>query len=694
MTFLNLTMLFALPALALPVLIYFLINRRKLTLPFAAFEWMKRAAKKRRRKKRIDDIMKIAAKTLLVLALILFAARPAFSGGAAGKILVVVDASVSMGAEYDGGRTRLDSARDIVRRVLGEHRGSDVALAVFDGKLRIAAKSLTELSAGAVLDPIRPGADSPAFPALISELLELPDFQTYDAVFFISDFQRSGFQDGRLVADSLARAGTKKFVFLPVETGTGLVNLSLDRFSVAEEGFFPGRANPVSVFVTNHSARSIENLPVTLSVDGVRKDMTLVQLPPGSTVEAHLSLTLPAKKAANVTAEIPYDSLAADNTLKIAANPQSQWNILSVCAKTSGTMYSDDVYVKNALEAVSGGGGAFRFHSVSLSELPAADLGNYDIVMTFGLDFKSGGEMENRLKEYVEKGGSVISFARPEMKNCWAGLGVESEFEVPEKDEKNADRDGIAEWKPDPEKLNEGLLAFMADGRIKSELFTFREAAGIRVKDLPESAVTPRLYLAGIASPVLVRLKRGTGTLTLAGFLPAASFLPAVHNPNFVQFLMRLTADAAPHDSFFTFAGEERRCVPLPPGATAEPGAVFSLRNEKGERFDGRVRANPGGGLLLDISKAFPDGEFLDVYEPGGESALFRLALNPARGDSDLEAADETVFAPAQADGLTFRNVPKELEANGKHELFLLGVLLLLGAVLFDCYAHFLRRRS
>ena len=112
MSFINPLILYFLPAVLIPLIIYFLINRKKVILPFAAFEWMKKALKKRRKKTRIDNLLKLIAKILLVLALVIFAARPSFKFAGAKKILVVVDTSVSMGATVDGGASRLESARE------------------------------------------------------------------------------------------------------------------------------------------------------------------------------------------------------------------------------------------------------------------------------------------------------------------------------------------------------------------------------------------------------------------------------------------------------------------------------------------------------------------------------------------------------------------------------------------------------
>lgn len=698
MSFINPLILYLLPAVLIPLIIYFLINRKKVILPFAAFEWMKKALKKRRKKTRIDNLLKLIAKILLVLALVIFAARPSFKFAGAKKILVVVDTSVSMGATVDGGASRLESARETVRRLRSVRKDASIVLASFDEELRIISGDLTDLTANSALEAVKPGAGSASFAALLEALEQYPDLPEYDTICIVSDFQRTTLNDKDLLNSLLRKIGTDRFMFLPVDTGTAFANVSIDEFIIPPEGFYPGRANPVTVRLTNHGTENIENLVLTLSIDGIKKDLALVNLPPESSVEAELSLMLPAgAKASEILLEIPPDALEADNTLRIIAEPRAKWNVLSVAPMSHADEgVSADFYIRSALETFAGGD-FLRVHSVTIAETNTLDLANYDLVVTTGIDFQPNGEFETQLNAYLENGGSLISFVSPHMQNCWDGLNIPATIQaydstVPQ------DGNGIANMtlKPDADAVNGSYLDFMNASKLPLATMNFRQAGGITLQTQGGEMAQSRLKLAGLDAPTVIRMKKGRGTVILAAFLPVPGCTSIVLNPNFIQFMRRMTNDAVGRSSgFYSVCGMERKAIELPQGVMPVPDERFILKNRKGDEIcEGTVRRTADGASVLDVETSFPEGAFLSVYRAGEENPVFSMAFNPARGDSSLIPVPEEFFADAVADGLVYRDPSVDTAGHGDHEYFRIALILLVLAVLLDIYAHFIRRRD
>jgi len=155
--------LWALPAAALPLAIHLLSRRAARRQVFSDLTLLASIDARSRPRSRLRELLLLAARTVLILALILAAAGPVARGSssAAGveglDLVLLLDSSYSMRAR-DGGRPRFEAARDAGRRLLKRLAPADrVAFGVFDEKLAsplawstpaAAADALTRAAAG------------------------------------------------------------------------------------------------------------------------------------------------------------------------------------------------------------------------------------------------------------------------------------------------------------------------------------------------------------------------------------------------------------------------------------------------------------------------------------------------------------------------------------------------------------------
>ncbi|MCU0706732.1 MAG: BatA domain-containing protein [Pirellula sp.] len=120
MSFLQPWMLLALPLAAIPIVIHLVNQRRFQTVPWAAMRFLLEANRMSSGYTRLRQWLILAMRTLAVLALVLFTARPLTSGimallnGESGtQAIVILDRSPSMGDRLpNSNRTRLESAID------------------------------------------------------------------------------------------------------------------------------------------------------------------------------------------------------------------------------------------------------------------------------------------------------------------------------------------------------------------------------------------------------------------------------------------------------------------------------------------------------------------------------------------------------------------------------------------------------
>jgi hypothetical protein len=122
--FLNGGILWALPLLGAPFLIHLLTRRPPKKIVFSHIAWIMEAHQKTMPRKKLKDILLLVLRSLLVLFLVLFFARPVWhsnrlfgQGSSRGALVFLLDTSASMGATVSG-RPALEFIRTDLQSLL------------------------------------------------------------------------------------------------------------------------------------------------------------------------------------------------------------------------------------------------------------------------------------------------------------------------------------------------------------------------------------------------------------------------------------------------------------------------------------------------------------------------------------------------------------------------------------------------
>jgi hypothetical protein len=126
MSFLQPAMLFALPLIALPIIIHLINQRRFRTIQWGAMMFLLAANRMSRGYARIRQWLILAARTLAIAGLLLAVSRPLASGwlglaagGTVDTTIILLDRSPSMLEQGAGGMSKLDAGRNQLIRSLG-----------------------------------------------------------------------------------------------------------------------------------------------------------------------------------------------------------------------------------------------------------------------------------------------------------------------------------------------------------------------------------------------------------------------------------------------------------------------------------------------------------------------------------------------------------------------------------------------
>jgi Ca-activated chloride channel homolog len=238
---------------------------------------------------------------LLLLAGGLALARPALTGPAPRRLLILLDASGSMGAR-DGAATRFDAARDAARRLIAPLAGADVVTLVRVGaEATVACAACPPATAAGALDNLRAGvarANWPAAFAVAQGEDQGPDAQRVEGV-VLSD----GAFDPLVVG-----AFPGRLHFMPIGgpvDNRGVVDLSARRPPNGSE-----RYAAYARIVNNGAAAA--TLEVAALADAGPLPARQITIPPGG--QADEIWTLPVGTAQFAVRLTPPDALPADDS--------------------------------------------------------------------------------------------------------------------------------------------------------------------------------------------------------------------------------------------------------------------------------------------------------------------------------------------------------------------------------------------
>jgi hypothetical protein len=672
MGFVNPGLLALLGFLAAPIIIQFFVNRRRIVLPWAAYEWMRQAMQVQRRQVRINDWLKLFAKLLLMLALVLLVARPAWTLSRNPRRLVVIDNSLSMLAEQDG-KTRLEAAKGRVGELL---RRSDAptALFSFDG-------TLTPLARGQV----RPGAATAALGDLaashragtardlVAALAAEPSVNESDSIYLVGDFQRIHWRDEAVFREMAERIGRgRRIVLVPVDPRQQVGNVAVTEVVLPPEGFYPGHENELVVHLRNHGDAEVAALPVTLSVNGQAMDRTLVSLGPQAELEVRLNLHLREAAVCRVEVSIPPDRFAPDNQWFMVIDPGPALRVLAVAPDPPpGSPFPLDVFFRGALRAFCAES-YLSYQRARPPEIYEMDVSGYDLIVTFGVPLDRREGIAGKLLAAVERGAGLISFAAPGEAEAWSGMEVPAGSVV------------TAEASPDPGRLAGTWLAFMSEPGLDPSLIHVFQGRGIGGATTPEAG--GRLFLAGHEEAVAAIRPFGAGQAALVGFLPYPGHTDMFYNPNFVQWAMRLTSEVLPRRMVHVQSGDELAAIAWP---DADAEASFSLAKADGSERQRLAVVGLGRNAAL---RAAPpsDGGFLVLHRD--DRPLQTLGYNLPREDSAIEPCSAAEFTGAASAGMTISAEPWQEESRTRREYLWATLVLLSLALALEAYAHFFRR--
>ncbi|HNI03812.1 MAG TPA: BatA domain-containing protein [Flavobacteriales bacterium] len=619
MAFLVPSFLWALTALAIPVLIHLFQLRRFKRIEFPDTRFLKEVSQQTRSRKKIRHWLALFMRLGAVASLVLAFAQPYLPGGLGAvrtgqrAVSFYIDDSWSMDGTNPKGRL-LDQARKSTQDAVMSYQASDrfqVITNAFEGRQQLLLGRDEALAAAAQAEV---GPYSRPLSQVMQRQREALARGTAPVkrAYLFTDLQQ-GITDVEHWTDDPAVPTT--IVPLPAMNAD---NLAVDSVWFATPVRRIGQDEELHVRIRNYGQQAVEGVPLKLNIDGRQRALASFAVDAGATVDTVMRFVNNATGPHHGEVSLSDQPITFDNDLFIAYRTAERLRVL--------LLSGGDATGDRAVEAVFGNDSTHQFTVRPQQQADLAAFARTDLIVLNALpDVPSG--TADALQEFVRNGGSLALFPGAEHDAAsWNALLA---------------RFGASSGARD--------TSAVGVDRIELEQPFYRDVFSTMPKnvDLPTARLRWRLGTPAVAVPLL-RLRNGDVFLSAIPHGEGQVYLLAsplseaggsfTRYALFVTSLLRMAELSRPMGMLYHTIGEGTS-IALE-GVDLPGEAAPHLIGPDGIDLVPEVRRNLGTLSIVLHDADLPPGAYALVLD--GDT-LARIALNLARAESD-----PTAYTPQQ----------------------------------------------
>ncbi len=391
MTFLYPGFLWALFALAIPLIIHLFNFRRTQKIYFSSTRFIREVQETSSSKRRLKHWLVLASRLFFIFFLVIVFAQPIIPAKqqlqAGSTVALYVDNSLSMSAPVDGA-TRAFDASLIAARAITDVFPADTRYRLLTNDFEPFANTLkTKAEVQEALAKLRLSSKSRRADEVVSRLSRLGKEQD---VFWLSDFQQSTF--GTLTPlDSNTR-----FHLVPFQI-TATSNIYIDTVFLDNPFAIGGEQNKLSLRLVNDGKTDRTQLNVRLVIDGLQVGTVNTDVPANSNALVSFVLTSSQQRIQKALIAFGDSPITFDNEFYLSLSFANRIKIVQIAERQSASVV-EKLYANNQLfDLIS-----YYSTNINFSQLTQADL-----VVINELE-RIDAPLQMALKSFTDAGGTVL----------------------------------------------------------------------------------------------------------------------------------------------------------------------------------------------------------------------------------------------------------------------------------------------
>ncbi|WP_224995139.1 BatA domain-containing protein [Cesiribacter sp. SM1] len=395
--------LYALAALAIPVIIHLFQFRKVRRVYFSNTRFLEQVKQVSQTKRRLKHLLVLLCRLGFLLFLILTFARPYIPGphqAEARLVDIYLDNSYSMTNDVEEGLTAFEAAIRYANGILTNYpKGTKFRLLTngFESSeqyyysAEIISDKLTELQLAGRSRNLEEVLERLSVRSNVEE-------QSQRDVFLISDMQRSSWPQN---LNGLAADSTNRYFLVPLQYEQHR-NLYVDSVYLDKPYYLPNIQNTLQVRVTN-TGTSTADVPLKLTVNGRQIATSTVTVPANGKELVSFPLNFSIDKLNRAKLELVDYPINFDNEFYFVLRKGDPVNILELTQDNASTPVSR-VFADSSL---------FRLRSREAGNFNFSELGWADLVVVNSLEQPSSSIL-TALQEYTAAGGTLVYIPHPQ----------------------------------------------------------------------------------------------------------------------------------------------------------------------------------------------------------------------------------------------------------------------------------------
>ena len=397
MRFVHPEILWALTALAVPVLIHLFNFRRYKKIAFSNVSFLKEVKSETTKSSKIRHLIILICRLLAFTALILAFAQPFFPTALSEKmngsraVSVYIDNSLSMQGQMEG-VSFLESSKQKASALVGSFSNNDRFQIISNNFKGTDQRLLSKDEALQIIQDISFSPETKQLSAVLDRQQDLLKKSAADIhlYYWISDFQRN-------TSDIQEISNTENVNITAIPTTKEIQrNISIDSIYFSTPKRILNNSDTLLVVIQNHSEEEMSNVPLSVELDGIQKAVSAVSLP------AHGISTIPIAFSTTQTG-FHYGSvrindfpLVFDDVHYFAYSISEKINILNVVGSE-----------QQNIEQLFSNDPQYNFVSVNAAAAATESIQSSNFIILQGVQSLSP-QLIGDLSNYIEQGGSIF----------------------------------------------------------------------------------------------------------------------------------------------------------------------------------------------------------------------------------------------------------------------------------------------
>ncbi len=390
--------LYALFALAIPIIIHLFNFRKFKKVYFSNVQFLKEVKQETQAKSKLKHLLILLSRILAIMFLVFAFAQPFIPANKSAnknknnEVGIYIDNSFSMESMGKKGNL-LDEAKTNAKAIINSYKSTDKFVLINNNFSAADQRSLTQEEALDKIDEIQISAKTKMLSALFSRIkTALNNAKNNNkSLYLISDFQKTVTDFKNIASDTLIDT------YLIKVKANEPNNLYIDSCWFENPTHLLFQHEQLKVLIKNDSKKILTNIPVKLYIN--KQIMAPASVSIKANDETTITLNYQNKTHGIQQGKITIrdNPVTADDAFYFSYTNSKNINILTINGKENNTAIAS-IYQTDSI---------FHFTNINIAQLDYSQIRNSNLVIINDLDEVSSG-LSTSLKAFVANGGSLL----------------------------------------------------------------------------------------------------------------------------------------------------------------------------------------------------------------------------------------------------------------------------------------------